>query len=356
MPTVTPGLERFDLLPAEDAALAVARLAFVEITRVNAPVLASPYIHIALAAAAGAPVALPELRETRVPAGAPVAEPLTGTAMTGAFARSGDNFLSAAADAASRSELLIAPPILAVPLPVRDLAPTIPAKRPIWRIARRIGRLAVQAAACWILIVVALTLLYRFVNPPLSNLMLGSLLLGHSVAQTWVPLEAMSPNLIKAVAMSEDARFCEHWGVDWGSVNDALDEERKAGFRGASTIPMQTAKNMFLWNGRSYLRKAAEFPLSYLLTAIWPKRRLMELYLNIAEWGPGIYGAEAAARFHFKLPAAKLSGRQAALLAVSLPNPILRRAGQPTASLRLRASRVELRMIGAEAYLGCLFQ
>ena len=356
-PTLTPGLERPDWLPAEDAALQVARLAFLELTRVKAADLPEtpPYIQAALAAAAGAPVVLPELREVPAPVSLPVFETALGPVVTESAARSGENYVSAAAAAASRSELLIASPSLVAPPVISSPAPAISKIRQRWRIARRIGQFAVRAAACWLILVLGLTLLYRFVNPPLSNLMLGSLLLGHSVAQTWVPLEAISPNLIKAVAMSEDARFCEHWGVDWSSVNDALDEERKVGFRGASTIPMQTAKNMFLWNGRSYLRKAAEFPLSYLLTAIWPKRRLMEIYLNIAEWGPGIYGAEAAARFHFKLPAAKLSARQAALLAVSLPNPILRRAGQPTASLRLRAKRIELRMIGAEAYLGCLF-
>ena len=109
-------------------------------------------------------------------------------------------------------------------------------------------------------------------------------------------------------------------------VNDALEGEAT---RGASTIPMQTAKNLFLWNGRSLIRKGMELPLALVSDFVWSKKRMMEIYLNIAEWGPGIYGIEAAAQYHFKVPASKLTSRQAALLAVSLPNPIDRNASKP---------------------------
>ena len=393
-PTVTPALERIDWVPAEDAALAVAKLAFTELIAARAerhP--APPYILAAIAAAAGSPIGLPKLVPT--PELPIFPNPVLPPPPPSAAPDDLKNFPRIAADAAARSVLLIAPPnlvpppilvarppaprviapprpalpppVLVAPLPATVIPapppvaaplpiPLQPAARPARRIAKHLFRLAIRVAAAWLLIVLALTLLYRFVNPPLSNLMLGSLLLGHSVEHTWVALDDISPNLVKAVTMSEDSRFCEHWGVDWASVGSALDEDRSVGFRGASTISMQTAKNMFLWNGRSYLRKAAEFPLSYVLTAVWPKRRLVEIYLNIAEWGPGIYGAEAAARYHFKVGAAKLSSRQSALLAVSLPNPLLRRAGAPTASLRVRALRIEQRMQGAESYLGCVFQ
>ena len=125
--------------------------------------------------------------------------------------------------------------------------------------------------------------------------------------------------------------------------------------RGGSTIPMQTVKNLFLWNSRSFVRKALELPLAVTADFIWSKRRLMEIYLNIAEWGPGIYGIEAAARHHFKVPASKLTSRQAALLAVSLPNPFDRNAGKPGRGLRRLASLIERRARGAGDYIRCIY-
>jgi monofunctional biosynthetic peptidoglycan transglycosylase len=217
---------------------------------------------------------------------------------------------------------------------------------------RRIRRLVGRVLAGIAIFYAVLILLYAVVNPPFSVLMLTHWLRGGSVTQTWVPIEQISPNLVKAVIASEDGRYCEHWGIDWEAMADAW----AAGNRGASTIPMQTSKNLFLGGSRTYLRKALEIPFSYVTTLVWGKRRTMELYLNIAEWGPGIYGAEAAARHHFKTSAAKLSPYQAALLAASLPNPSTRKAGKPGPKTRGQAARVSRRLPAAADYSECVLK
>ena len=191
---------------------------------------------------------------------------------------------------------------------------------------------------------------------PVSTLMLGDLAMLKGYDRRWVDFEAISPVLVQSVMMSEDGQFCRHGGVDWaemqGVVNDALDGEPT---RGASTIPMQTVKNLYLWNGRSFVRKALELPLAVVADLVWSKQRTMEIYLNIAEWGPGIYGIEAAARHHFDVPASKLSRRQAALLAVSLPNPIDRSAGKPGRGLKRLANVIERRASRSGEYIRCLY-
>eukprot|EP01034_Spumella_vulgaris_P014623 gene14623-18682_t len=165
--------------------------------------------------------------------------------------------------------------------------------------------------------------------------MLRDLVLLRGYDRQWVEFDQIAPVLVQSVMMSEDGQFCIHDGVDWGQmrgvVEDALEGEST---RGASTIPMQTVKNLFLWNGRSFVRKAMELPLAIAADFVWSKQRMMEIYLNVAEWGDGIYGIEAAARHHFGVSAAKLSRRQAALLAVSLPNPKERNAGKPGRGLK----------------------
>lgn len=202
-----------------------------------------------------------------------------------------------------------------------------------------------------------LVLLYAlpFIHP-VSTLMVSDLAMFRGYDRRWVPLDQMAPVLVQSVMMSEDGQFCFHGGVDWvqmrGVVQDALDGEAT---RGASTIPMQTVKNLFLWNSRSFVRKVLEIPLALWADLVWSKRRMMELYLNVAEWGPGIYGIEAAAHHHFKIPAAKLSRRQAALLAVSLPNPITRVASKPGRGLQRLASVVERRARGAGEYIRCVY-
>ncbi|MBW9070373.1 monofunctional biosynthetic peptidoglycan transglycosylase [Rhizobium pusense] len=190
---------------------------------------------------------------------------------------------------------------------------------------------------------------------PVSTLMLADLVTLQGYDRRWVPLEDISPRLVQSVMMSEDGQFCFHGGVDWNQmqsvVSNALDG---AATRGASTIPMQTAKNLFLWNGRSFLRKGLELPLAIAADFVWSKKRMMEIYLNVAEWGPGIYGIEAAAQHHFKVSAAKLSSRQAALLAVSLPNPIDRVASKPGRGLQRLAGLIERRARASGSYVGCV--
>lgn len=197
-------------------------------------------------------------------------------------------------------------------------------------------------------------LAFRFVNPPTTAVMLVERLKGHPVRQQWVPLKDISPHLPLAVISSEDGQFCRHWGVDWGAVREAVKEGGGlAGVRGASTIPMQTAKNLYLWNGRSYVRKALEAPLAYGLSILWPKRRVMEVYLNVAQFGPGLFGAEAASRHYFHKSAAQLTRREAVLLAVALPNPRYRNPARPSAWMQKIARAVDLRMPIIAKRAGC---
>lgn len=190
---------------------------------------------------------------------------------------------------------------------------------------------------------------------PVSTLMLWDLATFQGYDRRWVPIEEISPNLVRSVMMSEDGQFCNHGGVDWREmqavVNSAIDGKST---RGASTIPMQTVKNLFLWNGRFFVRKVLEVPLAVASDLVWSKSRMMEIYLNIAEWGPNIYGIEAAAQHHFKVSAAKLSQRQASLLAVSLPNPIERNAGKPGRGLQRLAGLNERRARASGAYTQCV--
>lgn len=203
------------------------------------------------------------------------------------------------------------------------------------------ARILVAFAAALLLSIVA----FRFVNPPTSSVMVLSMLKGSAVRQEWVPIRDIAPDLIRAVIASEDGRFCVHLGVDWGAVREAIKEgDGFADFRGASTIPMQTVKNLYLWNGRSYVRKAIEVPLAYLTSLIWGKQRMMEVYLNIAQFGPGIFGAEAASRRYFNKSAADLSRREAVLLAVALPNPGFRNPAKPSSRMLRIATAVERRM------------
>jgi monofunctional glycosyltransferase len=190
-------------------------------------------------------------------------------------------------------------------------------------------------------------------RPPVSTLMLGRWLSGQAVDRRPVPLGAVSPNLVAAVVMSEDGQFCRHHGVDWDSL-DAVMHRAGGPSRGASTLTMQTAKNLFLWPGRSYLRKALEIPTALVLDRLWSKRAILQAYLNVAEWGDGVYGAEAAARVHFNKPARDLSRREAALLATALPNPRVRNPARPNRLQRALASVVLARMASADEWLGCL--
>ncbi|WAC29159.1 transglycosylase domain-containing protein [Ancylobacter sp. SL191] len=190
-----------------------------------------------------------------------------------------------------------------------------------------------------------LAIIYNLV-PPVSTLMLARWATGQGVTRDWVSIDAMSPALVRSVLASEDARFCQHIGVDLvelQNVMDTADDGEPA--RGASTITMQLAKNLFLWGGRSYIRKALEMPLAVYLNFVMTKRRQLEVYLNIAEWGPdGEFGAQAAAQRAFRRGAGDLNGRQAALLAVTLPNPHTRNPAKPGPGLNRLASNLQARL------------
>ncbi len=219
---------------------------------------------------------------------------------------------------------------------------------------RRVARLAGLAVAAYFATVLFLILAYRFINPPTTTLIAYQWLTGTKIAQEWVPIEDISSNLLRAVVVSEDWGFCNHYGVDLDAIEKALEQagEGKVA-RGASTISMQVIKNLFLSQSKSYLRKAVEIPLTFAAEAVWPKERMLEIYLNIAEWGPGIFGAEAAARHHFNKPASRLSEREAALLAAALPNPILRDAGDPGTRTARKASVIQSRMRAAGPVADC---
>lgn len=206
------------------------------------------------------------------------------------------------------------------------------------------------------LVPASLGLLYRaaFVHP-VSTPMLARWASLQRVDRRWIAIDDISPVLVHSVIMSEDGQFCRHRGVDWAELNavisDALEGEKA---RGASTIPMQTAKNLFLWNGRSYFRKSLEIPLAIYLDGVLSKKRLMEIYLNIAEWDEGVFGVEAAAQRYFGRSAGKLSARQAALLTVTLPNPAERNPARPSAGLNRLANLIERRAAKAGGYVFCV--
>ncbi len=192
---------------------------------------------------------------------------------------------------------------------------------------------------------IILTLAYRFLPVPATMLMLNEAIFeGHTIRHNWVPLRQISPNLIRAVIASEDNEFCRHWGFDFKELEDAWKESKNGGrLRGASTISQQTAKNVFLWPDRSWIRKGLEAYFTVLIEGLWPKQRIMEVYLNVIEWGPGIFGADAAARRWFGKSAAKLTPLEAARLAAILPNPVHYRANPPGPYVNSRGYTISAR-------------
>jgi monofunctional glycosyltransferase len=195
----------------------------------------------------------------------------------------------------------------------------------------------------------AALVLAGMILPMPSTLMLGRWVTRQPVDRHWVPLERISLHLVNAIVGAEDQRFCMHWGVDFEALRDVLEDDEGPS-RGASTLTMQTVKNVYLWHGASYIRKAIEIPLALVVDTLWGKRRVMEVYLNVAEWGPGVFGAEAAARSYFKVAAAELTPAQAARLAAALPNPVTRAPTGPTRHSR----RVAGRMGDGAALAGCV--
>lgn len=183
---------------------------------------------------------------------------------------------------------------------------------------------------------------YRFVPPPLTYLMVQRAFEGRGFSRDWVPLEEINPRLVRAVIAAEDARFCEHKGFDVEAIQKALESNKRQPnrIRGGSTISQQTAKNVFLWPQRDWVRKGLEAYFTVLIEFGWGKRRIMEVYLNSIEWGPGVYGAEAAARKFFGVSAKDLTANQAARMAAVLPNPLEWRADRPGPYVRRRSGSI----------------
>jgi monofunctional glycosyltransferase len=205
---------------------------------------------------------------------------------------------------------------------------------------RRVGRIAAGCLAGFVILSLLLTMLYRVAPPPVTPLMVLRFAEGYGIRKNWRPLDDISPALIRAVIASEDQRFCRHFGFDWSAIEMAWEQYQSGdgGLLGASTISMQTAKNVFLWPGRTWLRKAFEAYFTALIELSWSKRRIIEVYLNVVEWGPGIYGAEAAAEHYFHKPALRLGATEAARLAAVLPDPLDRSASSPDEDVRERSA------------------
>lgn len=215
--------------------------------------------------------------------------------------------------------------------------------------ARRAAGLALRGAG-WLVVIVGLfpfvgAVIYRFLPTPGTFTMLERRIDGVDVTHEWTPLEEISPHLVRAVIAAEDSRYCLHKGIDVDAVMDAAKDNRNGGRRrGGSTISQQTAKNAFLWNGGGWVRKGLEAWFTLVAETVWGKRRTMEIYLNVAEWGDGYFGAGAAARGRFGKSAADLTKQEAALLAAVLPSPNKWRAVNPGPYVRGRAATIRKRM------------
>ena len=202
----------------------------------------------------------------------------------------------------------------------------------------RLRRWAVRSVLAVVAFVVALVLLYSVVNPPVTHTIWSEWRRLGKVERDWVPMDQISPVMARSVVAAEDANFCLHWGFDVEAIRDALED---GGARGASTITQQVVKNVFLWQGRSWIRKALETSITPVVEIFWSKERILEVYLNVAETGNGLFGVEVAAQRYFNTPAAKLSSVQAARIAAILPSPRNRSVTDPTARTRRRAASIQ---------------
>jgi monofunctional biosynthetic peptidoglycan transglycosylase len=224
---------------------------------------------------------------------------------------------------------------------------------------RRLLRWALLAVIAWIVLTALPVLLMRWWNPFSSAFMLSAGVAhiserDYATRYSWMDLEHISPNAALAVIASEDQQFPFHTGFDFKSIREAVRENaHRKRPRGASTISQQVAKNLFLWNGGGYVRKGLEAWYTVLIETLWPKERILEVYLNIAQFGRGVFGVEAAARSFFHNPAARLTRTEAATLAAVLPNPIRLRADRPSAYLISRRDWImgQMRGLGGREYL-----
>jgi len=220
---------------------------------------------------------------------------------------------------------------------------------------KRIFRWIFRMIAAFLIGSVALVIVYRFVDPPITPLMLIRPIEGLAsgefvgVDKEWAPIGEVNPALLRSVIAAEDGRFFVHNGVDMKAIERARAyNERMKGkkLRGASTITMQCARNVFLWQGRNYIRKGLEVYFTYLMEFFWSKKRILEVYVNVIEWGDGVYGVEAASKKYFGVPASQLTARQAALLAAVLPNPRRWSPAEPTSYINGRAATIQRRASG----------
>jgi monofunctional glycosyltransferase len=193
------------------------------------------------------------------------------------------------------------------------------------------GALGVGAFVAFIIV------LYAVVNPPVTAYMIAEARRHGPIERSWVPMDRIAPVMARSAVAAEDANFCLHWGFDMAAIRDAID---RGGTRGASTIPQQTVKNVYLWHGRSWPRKALEAALTPMVELVWSKRRILEVYLNVAEFDRGVFGVEAAARHYFGVSAADLTAVQAARLSAILPDPKGRSASEPSQFVRRRAQAI----------------
>lgn len=188
-----------------------------------------------------------------------------------------------------------------------------------------------------VVFILAVVVLFAALNPPITPYQIGQMNTLGELDRDWVPMEDIAPVMARSVVAAEDANFCLHWGLDVQAIRNAIDN---GGARGASTISQQTVKNVYLWHGRSWLRKSLEAMLTPLVEAVWTKRRILEVYLNVAEFDLGVFGVQAAAQHYFGVDAADLSPLQAARLAAILPDPQGRSASRPSQFVRTQTSRI----------------
>jgi monofunctional biosynthetic peptidoglycan transglycosylase len=221
---------------------------------------------------------------------------------------------------------------------------------------KRLRRWLLWSVAVFLLISIVPVVILRWVPPPTSAVMLARLLTeGERQDYQWVPLTRISPYAALAVVASEDQKFPDHFGFDLDAIRDAVQNHADGGrLRGASTLTQQVARNLFLWQGRSYLRKGLEAWMTVLLEVFWSKQRILEVYLNIAETGKRIFGVQAASLRFFTRPASNISREQAALLAAVLPNPLRFHADRPSAYVTGRRNEIlqQMNQLGGIAYLG----
>ncbi len=221
---------------------------------------------------------------------------------------------------------------------------------------RPLFKVLLYCVAGWVGFSVLLVLLLRVIDPPVWSWLIQRELFPpagypQEYAHQWVSTDHIAPAMRLAVIAAEDQRFAEHSGFDFKAIKRALNHNQDGGsVRGGSTLTQQTAKNLFLWSGRSYLRKGLEAWFALLLELLWDKARILEVYLNIVEFGPGIYGVEAAGRYYFGIPARSLSSQQAARLAAVLPNPYRYRANPPSPHVQRRSEWImrQMRQLGAD--------